>query len=84
MTSWRHFLLLLVLTLVAAVPVRGQDIDELVKGWMEKQHVPAVSIAVVKDGSLVEAQGYGLADVEHGIPSRSDTVFKIGKEGICA
>jgi CubicO group peptidase (beta-lactamase class C family) len=33
---------------------------------------------VIKDGVLVRTGAYGLANVEHGIPARSDTVFKIG------
>jgi len=78
MNRRRHFLLPLALILVAAVPVRGQDIDDFVKGWMERHHVPAVSIAVIKDGVLVKGESYGLADVEHGVPARPDTVFKIG------
>jgi hypothetical protein len=60
MNRKHHFLLPLALILVAAVPGRGQDIDDFVKGWMEKQHVPAVSIAVIKDGALIKAEGYGL------------------------
>jgi len=78
MNRKRHFLLPFTLILVATVAVRGQDIDDFVKAWMERQHVPGVCIAVVKDGSLIKAEGYGLADVEHGIPARPDTVFKIG------
>jgi D-alanyl-D-alanine carboxypeptidase len=73
-----RFLLPFTLIAVAAVAVRAQDIDDFVKGWMESQHVPGVSIAVIKDGSLIKAEGYGLADVEHRIPARPDTVFKIG------
>src|SRR5687767_13045572 len=72
-----RFLLPFTLILVAAVSVRAQDIDDFVKGWIERQHVPGVSIAVIKDGSLVKVEGYGLADVEHRIPARPDTVFKI-------
>ena len=63
---------------MAAAPVRGQDIDDFVTGWIDKQHVPAVTIAVVKDGTLLKAEGYGLADVENRISARPDTVFKIG------
>ena len=37
-----------------------------------------MTIAVVKDGTLIKAEGYGLADVENRIPARPDTVFKIG------
>jgi D-alanyl-D-alanine carboxypeptidase len=61
-----------------AAAVRAQDIDDFVKTWIAGQHVPGVSIAVIKDGAVIKAEGYGLADVEHGIPARPDTVFKIG------
>jgi CubicO group peptidase (beta-lactamase class C family) len=74
----RHFLLPVAFILCAALAVRGEDIDDVIKEWMEKQHVPAVSIALIKDGSLIKAEAYGLADVEHRIPARPDTVFKIG------
>jgi hypothetical protein len=71
-------LLSLAFVLLASVPVPAQNIDDFVKGWVERQHVPAVALAVVKNGSLVKAEAYGLADVEHGIAARPDTVFKIG------
>jgi CubicO group peptidase (beta-lactamase class C family) len=74
----RLLFLPLALILVAIGPVHGQDIDDLVKSWMEQQHVPAVAIAVVKGGALIKAEGYGLADVENRVPARPDTVFKIG------
>jgi Beta-lactamase len=78
MNRGRRLLLLLAVMLVAAASVRGQDIDDFVKSWIEKQHVPGAAIAVVKDGAVIKAEGYGLADVEHRIPARPDTVFKIG------
>ncbi|HEX2457820.1 MAG TPA: serine hydrolase domain-containing protein, partial [Vicinamibacterales bacterium] len=74
----RLLFLPLALILVAVGSVHGQDIDDFVKSWMEQQHVPAVAIAVVKDGALIKAEGYGLADVENRVPARPDTVFKIG------
>ncbi len=45
---------------------------------MQLRHIPAVSIAVIKDGLLLKAEGYGIADMEHDVPARVDTVFKIG------
>ena len=78
MNRTRGVLLPLALMLVAAAPGRRQDIGDFVRAWIEKQHVPAAAIAVVKDGSLIKAEGYGLADVENRIPARAETVFKIG------
>jgi len=73
-----QFLIALTLMLIAAASVRGQNIDDFVRGWIEKQHVPGAAIAVVQDGVLIKAEGYGLADVENRVPVRPDTVFKIG------
>jgi len=78
MNRKRHLLLSFTLILAAAVALRADEIDDYVKSQMQRQHIPAISIAVIKDGSLIKAERYGLADIEHGIPARPDTVFKIG------
>ena len=74
----RCFLILSFILLATGVTRASDDIDEWVQAEMRLRHVPAVSIAVIKDGILVKAEGYGLADTEHNIPARPDTVFKIG------
>ena len=76
-THKRSAILSLALVLLSATAAGAQDVESVVKAWMDKQHVPALSVAVIKDGQ-VKAEGYGFADVEHRIPARSDTVFKIG------
>jgi D-alanyl-D-alanine carboxypeptidase len=78
MNRKRRLLLSFASVLIAGVAVGAQDIDDVVKRWMETQHVPAVSVAVIRDGALVKSEAYGLADVEHRVPARPDTVFKIG------
>jgi CubicO group peptidase (beta-lactamase class C family) len=62
----------------ASLGAREQDIDAFVKNWMAQQHVPAVAVAVLKDGAPIKTEAYGLADVENRVPARPDTVFKIG------
>jgi CubicO group peptidase (beta-lactamase class C family) len=39
---------------------------------------PAISMAVVKDGRIVWSGGDGLADLEHDVPARADTIYRIG------
>ena len=68
----------LVLLFVAAVAARADNVDDYVKAQMQKQHIPAVSIAVIKDGKIIKAEGYGLANVELNVPARPETVYKIG------
>jgi CubicO group peptidase (beta-lactamase class C family) len=57
---------------------RSDEIDDYVKAEMDKRHVPGVSLAVIKEGKVVKAQGYGLANVELNVPARPETVYKIG------
>jgi CubicO group peptidase (beta-lactamase class C family) len=45
---------------------------------MKDRRIPAVSIAVIKGGTLVKAEGYGIANLEHNIPATPSTVYKIG------
>ena len=39
---------------------------------------PGCALAVVKDGGIVYSKGYGLANLEHGVPITPRTVFDIG------
>jgi CubicO group peptidase (beta-lactamase class C family) len=48
---------------------------------MERQHVPGIAIAVVSDGKVVLAKGYGLANVELQVPVATKTVFQGGSIG---
>lgn len=68
----------LVLLLIAAGAAHADDVDEFVKRVMRERHIPAVSIAVVRNGAVIKTAAYGTANLEHGIPARAETVFKIG------
>jgi D-alanyl-D-alanine carboxypeptidase len=83
----RRFLLALVfvaqLTSLHAQPARSaavqaDAVDRFIAAEMARRHIPGVSIAVVRDGKEIKTQGYGMADLEHGIPVTPETVFKIG------
>ena len=39
---------------------------------------PGLSLAVIKDGKIVKAAGYGVADRKTGAPATPETVYKIG------
>jgi CubicO group peptidase (beta-lactamase class C family) len=40
--------------------------------------VPGVSLAVIKDFEIHWAKGYGIADVETGVPVTTETLFQAG------
>ena len=70
--------LALVLVVAASGAVRADKIDDYLRAEMQKQNVPGLSLAVVKDGKIIKAEGYGLADVKQRIPATAETVYKIG------
>lgn len=52
-------------------------IDELANECIEPQG-PGVAVGVVRDGEVVHAKAYGLANLEYDIPVSTDTVFGLG------
>ena len=45
---------------------------------MKSWGVPGLAIAIVKDGQVVLAKGYGLRNVQANLPVTADTLFAIG------
>lgn len=74
----RTSLFALLLLFVTTVAAQADKVDDYVKAEMQKQHVPGISIAVMKDGKIIKAEGYGLANVELNVPARPETVYQIG------
>lgn len=56
-------------------------VDEFVRTEMVRQRVPGLSLAVVRNGQVVRALGYGSANLEHNVPATSATVFQSGSVG---
>ncbi len=74
-------LLLLYTSLAISVSAQGDKIDEFIKAEMQKQKIPGLTVAVVKNGEAVKAQGYGLADVELNVPATAETIYQSGSVG---
>jgi CubicO group peptidase (beta-lactamase class C family) len=65
---------------------RGEDgvsaqVDGAVEAQRAAQKIPGVSLAVCRDGKVVKASGYGLANVELGVPVTPATIFQTGSVG---
>ena len=79
---------IVLLTLLATGFIRSnaQDaatvkVDAYMKTEMQRQRMPGVSLAVIKDGQIILAKGYGLANVEHRVPSKPETIYQSGSMG---
>src|SRR5687767_724802 len=79
-------LLALFLTFLSAAVSTAQDpiiskIDEFITAEMQKQKIPGVSLAIVKDGKPLIVKGYGFSNLEHQVPVKPETVFQSGSVG---
>lgn len=66
------------LLFVGIAPARADGTDDLVEARMRERHIPGLALAVVHNGQVMKAKGYGVASVEFGVPVTPDTVFEIG------
>ena len=48
---------------------------------MEKQQIPGLSMAIIRNGQIVYGQGYGYSNVEHQVPVKLETMFQSGSMG---
>jgi CubicO group peptidase (beta-lactamase class C family) len=67
----------------AATPMTGEAVPELasydriIPALMRRWHVPGGAVAVVKDGRMILARGYGWADQESRQPVQPESLFRI-------
>src|SRR5262249_41201914 len=52
-------------------------IDSAIQSILDKDKVPGLSVAVVANGQLSLARGYGLADIENNVPATDRTVYRL-------
>ncbi|HJP95089.1 MAG TPA: serine hydrolase domain-containing protein [Pyrinomonadaceae bacterium] len=82
----KHFPRSLAAILLLAISCIAQNsfdakVDEYIHSEMQAQQIPGLSLAVIKDGRIVLAKGYGLANVEHQVPVKPETIFQSGSVG---
>ena len=73
-------LLLLSITCFAQNGV-STKVDDYIRSEMQSQQIPGLALAVIKDGQIVIAKGYGLANVEHQVLVKPETIFQSGSTG---
>ena len=62
-------------------PATTAAVTEYVKAEMQRQHIPGLSLLVVKHGKIVRAEGFGMANVELQVPVKPETIFQSGSVG---
>jgi CubicO group peptidase (beta-lactamase class C family) len=59
----------------------GAKVDGYVRGEMHRERIPGLALGVYRDGKIVKAEGYGVANLEWDVPVKADTIFQSGSVG---
>jgi CubicO group peptidase (beta-lactamase class C family) len=60
-----------------AAPSPAQQVDTLFARW-QRPDTPGAMVEVIRDGKIVLSKGYGMADLERGVPITAATAFTVG------
>jgi CubicO group peptidase (beta-lactamase class C family)/lysophospholipase L1-like esterase len=61
---------------IGAPPVPPAAVDARFSTW--SSGTPGCAVGVSEGGRIVLERAYGMADLEHGVPNRADTIFEAG------
>jgi len=62
----------------APTPNSLDGFDAIVTKAMADSKIPGLSVAIVRDGKVIYAKGFGYRDIEKKLPVTTDTIFAIG------
>ncbi|HUU39080.1 MAG TPA: serine hydrolase domain-containing protein, partial [Candidatus Desulfaltia sp.] len=56
-------------------------VDAFVQAAIHRQRIPGLALAVMRDGEIIKARGYGLSNVELNVPVTPESIFQSGSVG---
>lgn len=62
----------------ATAPDATSAIDRIAAEQMQKQQIPAMTVAVAIDGRVVYSKGFGTADMENDVTANGETLIRTG------
>ena len=58
-----------------------EKVDAYIAAEMRAEKIPGLALGIVRDGQMIKAQGYGMANVELDVPVKPETIFQTGSVG---
>lgn len=80
---WRLTLLLLLPSFLTTTPpmARADRVSDFVNEYLKKKQIPGCAVMVHHNGKVTLLRGYGIVNLEHGVPVTPQTVFQSGSIG---
>jgi CubicO group peptidase (beta-lactamase class C family) len=78
---WWAALVLLALSSSGDATDFGPAVDRYLQAQMQRQHIPGIALAVLRNGKPLYVKGYGVATLEHPVAATPNTVFQLGSIG---
>ena len=72
---------LMTLAVWAQTDETSSKVDSFVKASIRQHRIPGLALAVMRDGKIIKAQGYGLSNIELDVPVSPQTIFQSGSLG---
>lgn len=63
---------------IHAAPRPSDAVDAIVRSGMAAEHIPGLSLTILRGGEIVRQSNYGFANLEQEIPVAAQTAFNIG------
>jgi D-alanyl-D-alanine carboxypeptidase len=61
-----------------ACKATADPVDDFIRSEMQRQRIPGITLAVVRDGQVIKTGAYGKADLELDVDAKIENVFEIG------
>ena len=60
-----------------SLQVQAREMETLAEEFVRRKKIPGMAMAIVQNGQVLSARGYGTTDVRTGQPVRADSVFRL-------
>ncbi len=77
MDANRVLIVTIMLVHFTSVTARADKVDDYIASEMKNRRIAGLALAVVKNGEIIKAKGYGLANLELDVPVTTDSVFEL-------
>jgi CubicO group peptidase (beta-lactamase class C family) len=61
----------------AQSPATPDSIDVFLKNKMQQRHIPALQVAVIREGKIIKFKSYGTANLENNIAATDESIFSV-------